>query len=252
MYMHDSATSVPPTLLVESPNMGHPAGILRANHYRQPQGYRVFRPAGRRDRLLFFTIGGEGCFKSGEQFLGHGGRDHDYSTGHFAGLFDCRHRSGLGILLGPFCAAIPLAALVAVSRTMAGHARYTASRRIAEPRVIEAFEWLIKDSFSSNAIHEELALNSLEQVILLSASQGQGLKNLDQRIETVLELMSQQLDASLNVSELARQVVLSPSRLAHLFKAQVGDSIVATHLSLDCGRRPGYWNLPIGQLEKSL
>lgn len=250
--MHDSATSVSPTLLVETLNTGHPAGILRANHYRQPQGYRVFRPAGRRDWLLFFTMGGEGHFKCGEQShqakageitVIAPGTLQDYSTAstgqvwefywvHFVPQTHWQHWLQLFELWPGL------------------HTRQLHDELLRQ-RVLEAFEWLVKDSFSSSAIHEELALNSLEQIILLSASQSQNQKQLDQRIETVLELMSQQLDATLNVSELARQVVLSPSRLAHLFKAQVGDSIVATHLKLrlrQAARLLEFTNRTIGEI----
>jgi AraC family transcriptional regulator of arabinose operon len=101
-------------------------------------------------------------------------------------------------------------------------------------RIERAFARLVNDSRGAGALHNELALNALEEILLLATqtyTQSQT-RQLDPRIEAVLAHVSTRLDAPISVPELARSVALSPSRLAHLFKAEVGDSITRMHLKL--------------------
>jgi AraC-like DNA-binding protein len=51
---------------------------------------------------------------------------------------------------------------------------------------------------------------------------------LDMRVQVVLKYLSQNLTEDHTVTYLSKKVHLSPSRLAHLFKQQVGDSIIGT------------------------
>jgi AraC family transcriptional regulator of arabinose operon len=54
------------------------------------------------------------------------------------------------------------------------------------------------------------------------------MKPMDPRIKDVLSLLSQDYSETHQIEDLARKVCLSPSRLAHLFKEQVGDTIIET------------------------
>jgi AraC-like DNA-binding protein len=52
---------------------------------------------------------------------------------------------------------------------------------------------------------------------------GVGIRGgMDWRVSTVIDVMRQELAAPLSVSELARRVNLSPSRLTHLFRTEIG------------------------------
>jgi AraC family transcriptional regulator of arabinose operon len=75
---------------------------------------------------------------------------------------------------------------------------------------------------------EELILNALEEIILLLSGQLNDQKKLDPRIKEVLTILSQHYDEEHQIEQLAQQVCLSPSRMSHLFKEQVGDSIIET------------------------
>ena len=79
-----------------------------------------------------------------------------------------------------------------------------------------------------------LVLNALEEIlILLAQHQARVVTSAeDHRVESVLHYLNQHFYAPITVDELAALVALSPSRLAHLFKAQVGASIVATLLTI--------------------
>jgi AraC family transcriptional regulator of arabinose operon len=84
------------------------------------------------------------------------------------------------------------------------------------------------------ALQHELALNGLEEVLLLAVREDApaGRRPLDPRVERVLELVSHDLAAPHTVGTLAAAVGLSPSRLAHLFKHELGDSVTNTVLTL--------------------
>jgi AraC family transcriptional regulator of arabinose operon len=68
--------------------------------------------------------------------------------------------------------------------------------------------------------------------MLLAAGEGSAGRPLDPRIERVLTIIRENPAAPHRVDVLAREVALSPSRLAHLFREQVGDSISNLILNL--------------------
>lgn len=85
----------------------------------------------------------------------------------------------------------------------------------------------------SSALQKELALNGLEEIFLLAAREHmQEGETLDPRIQHILSIMAQDLSAPHSLDSLARVVALSPSRLAHLFKQEVGDSLTNVLLTL--------------------
>lgn len=49
---------------------------------------------------------------------------------------------------------------------------------------------------------------------------------MDRRVKKVLEIIEERLQAKLHVDELSQSVNLSPSRLHHLFKAELGMPVV--------------------------
>ncbi|MFB9834506.1 helix-turn-helix domain-containing protein [Actinoallomurus acaciae] len=74
----------------------------------------------------------------------------------------------------------------------------------------------------------ELALNAIEEILLLAVGEHeQRKKHLpDPRIQCVLDRIVADPSRQVTIEELARSVALSPSRLSHLFRQEIGDSIV--------------------------
>lgn len=75
---------------------------------------------------------------------------------------------------------------------------------------------------------EQLAMNLLER-LLIRCYEVTSLADhapMDHRILEACQILSASLSAEVSIEELAEQVFLSPSRLAHLFRDQVGVSIV--------------------------
>nr|BBH87399.1 AraC family transcriptional regulator [Thermosporothrix sp. COM3] len=213
-----------------------PAGLLLAGHFVEKRGYYARRRAGTRDWLLFYTRAGEGRFrldnqtwKSGE----HGvvllapGVPHDYAAVNDSVPWDFywSHFWPRPHWI-PWLRLLPQVRPGFVMLSLAG----TAPRQ----RLQGAWERVLLESRLPGAYQEELALNALEEVILLivqSNAKDAG-RTLDPRIELVLQHCMQQLSNPPSIARLAELVALSPSRLAHLFKAQTGDSLAATLLKL--------------------
>ncbi len=85
-----------------------------------------------------------------------------------------------------------------------------------------------------DAIQLELALSGLEEVLLLGMRETslQSPRTLDSRVQHVLDILASDPNGKHDVHDLARAVLLSPSRLAHLFKHETGETIGYTLLNL--------------------
>ncbi len=81
----------------------------------------------------------------------------------------------------------------------------------------------------SNFAHE-LALNALEEAILLGAHQarfGRGADQPSEGIVRAVQTIEADLTRTFTVRMLAREAGLSPSRFAHLFKQEIGEPVIA-------------------------
>lgn len=96
------------------------------------------------------------------------------------------------------------------------HPTRTAAFRAALVLMVEEFR-------RGGALAEPLALNALERALLLAQVQlARPTPQLDPRLRLCLELLEPRPGHPPTVDELARRVGLSPSRLAHLFRARFG------------------------------
>ncbi len=75
---------------------------------------------------------------------------------------------------------------------------------------------------------EELAINLLERLLIRCFEESPEHQStpIDLRIEEACQFLSRNLADEFNLDEIARHVCLSPSRLAHLFREQLGVNIV--------------------------
>jgi AraC family transcriptional regulator of arabinose operon len=221
----DHPAAITPTL---------PPGILISGHFTKPFGYFGNRPNGTRDWLLTFTISGEGVYRieqeeficrAGDMVILKPGTMHDYAAkqdsvwdfywAHFVPPFDW-----VDYLLLP----------EAISGLIHYHIEHSPTRK----RMVRALQQVIEDSRDLNLGSKALALHSLEEVFLLTKqSLDESLRTkLDFRVEEILSTLSQRMKNQYQIEELAQSVNLSPSRLAHLFKEQTGDSIMETLLKI--------------------
>lgn len=100
----------------------------------------------------------------------------------------------------------------------------TLSEERIKDRIERAFRNVLQDSRDRSVLWKPLCENTIREVLLLLAQRTK--KRFDPRIEQTLGILSSRMKEEIRVDLLAREVGLSPSRLAHLFKAETGRTIV--------------------------
>lgn len=98
-----------------------------------------------------------------------------------------------------------------------------------QPRVVDLFEELIRQLHGPQPRRLALATSVLEQVLLWcdAANPLAGHARLDPRIQRAVDLLCERAESGVTIATLARACDLSPSRLSHLFRAQLGTSPLA-------------------------
>ncbi|MCS7221469.1 MAG: helix-turn-helix domain-containing protein [Anaerolineae bacterium] len=206
-----------------------PPGILVSGHFREPFGYHVRRPAGTRDWLVTYTLAGEGRFRlggltypcvAGDLIILAPGVPHDYATARPGEIWE--------FFWAHFLPRPHWMRWLRLPELAPGLYSLSIGDQMTQRRICRAFERLLQDNQGLGTLREELAANALEEIILLVAQYHfrMASRALDPRVEAVLHQLSQRFSEPLTVSNLASLVSLSPSRLSHLFKEQVGDSIM--------------------------
>ena len=215
-----------------------PPDLLVAGHHTERQGYAVYRRRGSGNWLITYTVGGQGLYRQpglavragpGDIVLLEPGALHDYSVPADAG-----EGASWDFLWAHFH---PRPAWLSWWRLPAcGHGLYIARLRThqARVRVEDALRTVLSDVNSTDLLAGECALNGLELALLLAVRDGGSARavTLDARVRHALDLVTADLAAPHDVAALARAVALSPSRLAHLFRVEVGDSVTNTILTL--------------------
>jgi AraC family transcriptional regulator, arabinose operon regulatory protein len=216
---------MPDSAVAAHENVPAPApGILLADYFVQAPGYRVRRARGTHDWLMIYTLGGQGrsslngqdyfC-EPGDVLLLSPDTPHDYGTAgidvwEFYWAHFVPRPTWIGWLQLPLLAS--------------GLARLHLEDAVVRARVTQGFQRLLLDNTHTGSMSEELSQNALEEILLLLAQYQSRLRqNIDARVEIVLDYLAQHLNEPVTIESLAQLVALSPSRLAHLFKEQVGD-----------------------------
>ncbi|MGG1516067.1 helix-turn-helix domain-containing protein [Paenibacillus oryzisoli] len=194
-----------------------------AGHFHEFEGYSTRRPHGMSDWLMTFTLEGSGYFLIGgeERFCHAGdvtlmrpGVSHEYGT---------RKNGGSGewhFLWVHFTDRVAETSLLPETELLI-HAVEHASLR---SRIQRAFTSIVSDSVERAPYWQELSENALREVILLLAQRLT--TQSDPRIEEVKHLLALRMREQVSVEALARAVGLSASRLAHVYKASTGMSII--------------------------
>lgn len=202
-------------------------GQLISGRYRQPFGYRVKRSRGTKDFYLTMTLQGNGLFHNGhatcecpERFITliTPGTPHYYGTPENT------------VWEFNWCHFVPKEEWLPWLQLPEAVKGIRFSRFDNDKdwhRLDDAFRSLIQEGEGKSWLSERLAFNALEKILLLISQNGLASRDpMDPRVELAVKLISQQFPKPFTVSELAAIVNLSPSRFAHLFKMQTGDSVM--------------------------
>jgi AraC family transcriptional regulator of arabinose operon len=196
-----------------------PTDIIFGDHFDMGDSYNLRRPIGIDNWLIVYTLSGEGYFRtpSGEKRCGAGqigilraGVPHEYGTvkgqrwnffwAHFRKLPESDYLPNEEILIH----GLPEGYL--------------------QERVYSGFRNFFHDSQDRSSFWVSLCENTLRDMILLIAQRLE--KKIDSRIEQALQLLSQTMANEIRIDDLAKSVGLSSSRLSHLFKQEVGVSVL--------------------------
>jgi AraC family transcriptional regulator of arabinose operon len=229
--MHDPATLAPAAGDTPAPQ----PGLLVADLFSQGPGYRSRRRAGTRDWLLTFTVGGRGCYRcagqefgcaAGDVMLLQPGTPHDYGTDEAAGQWD--------FYWVHFLPRPAWAKWLLWDEATPGLRHVSVADMADRVRLAGVFDRLLCDVVGPEPWGEQLAENALEEAILLIAQAHARAANrpLDDRVAHVLQEISRRYREPLTVAGLAAAVHLSPSRLAHLFRAATGEAPIQMLLRL--------------------
>ena len=205
--------------------------IRSSDYYLKQYGYKRRRPSGRQDWHLLLTLSGRGVVesgdkthycKSGDMVVIPPGVPHFYYTEQSEGIWE-----KIWVHFIPRATWKPwLERAFPYDRVM-----NLQLEGLIRERVESAFRRMLGYySGQLDLFKQELALTAVEEIILLASnlqSENKG-RQLDSRIEEVLGHLEEHFSDPIQIEELARKVCLSPSRLTHLFKQDVGESIIET------------------------
>ncbi len=228
-----------------------------AGHFRQDAAYRILRPRGTDDWLLTYTVAGLGRYglrgggtrraEPGDLCLLPPGAQHDYGTDPDAGVWE--------FWWAHFLPRPPWRAWLGWPEDGSGLRVRRLGDPRARPRMRRAWERAVADRRGMGALAGDLALNALEEVLLLAwAGTGSGAARgaagtrapgagiraagpaartpAEPRVLEVLDHLAAHLAEPHSLAALAARVALSPSRLGHLVREQTGASLGQTLTAL--------------------
>lgn len=231
-----------------------PSGLVIMGHFDQRPGYRVNRPHGADSWLFTWTTGGRGRLQQGTATAEAGagglvvlgpGVPHRYAVAPGARQWTfwwahCQARPSWCAWLRPYARGDRLFLVDSVPgdvhdrigttfRRMLADARWSGSAAPPDPDP-DPDPQVDRTAVAHSSAAQELALCALEEVVLLAtATAGAARHELDgagtdPRVRRAQALIAADPGAAHTVRSLADTVSLSPSRLAHLFTEQLGQT----------------------------
>ncbi len=207
-------------------NIEHrPPRLIAPGHHINVHPYAVVRTHGTADWLLIYTMRGSGryacggeamCTAPGDITLYPPSTPHDYRIAQ-----DCTQWE---IQWAHFIAWPHWQELLAWPHQFHGmrylHVKDSAIRK----RIVSALSSMNAHAFGPLNDAELFAMNALEKVLLLCRTYhaDSDQTRLDSRIGKALAFLCANASRRVTLNEVAREAALSPSRLSHLFREQVG------------------------------
>lgn len=199
--------------------------------------YHVVRSSGTTDHLLTFTLSGSGVYRiggstvttgPGHAVLLHPRAPHDYAAGPDGWSFVWAH----------FHPRPHWEQWLRWRQVLPGlhHARLPAAPSEAAGRLLSEMH---DHAVDHRPFRRDLARALLEQALILVSATFADRGRIDPRVERAIERLSSNPVAPLDIDALARAANLSPSRFAHLFSDQLGETPLQFHerLRVDLARR---------------
>lgn len=208
----------------------HSPKIIASDFFQESEKYSKVRETGSGDWLIFYTLSGHGVFISGKiKTFSRRGDIHLYAPGHY------QKYKTFGKTWKFFWAHFHPREnwsrwLNLPSSVIEGLLTLHIHRNTIKERVEKAMRQIIVRDHLPIHHKKYLTLNALEEALLWISEVNPNLRDIsrDERVEKALEIISISFTQKHTVESLAREVSLSPSRFAHLFKEQTGQSVIDT------------------------
>jgi len=208
-----------------NPPLGPGPRLLHTGHFRTKPGYVTVRDRGTRDWLLFFTVGGSGriVHLDGALFTQPGdcailppGLPHDYRIAPGCAEWE--------FLWTHFIPWPHWMGLMSWPQTCRGIKFLRVGDSDGCERVRGALERMHFLGTSARQQRELFAMDALEEALLWLNSRNPDLdrSRFDSRVRAAMDFICANLDRCLTLAVIGRACGVSPSRLSHLFRQQVG------------------------------
>jgi len=199
-------------------------GIYGAEFDRGPR-YTNWRPEGSADILLLFTL--EGCGRVGNALQQHPlkpGRLALFELGAEQVYFTDPSLRRWKFLWAHFRPLPHWKSWMSWQMAVPGMRMAECPSEAVARNVEVSFREMVRRVRQPGKLAVDLAYNALERAILLVTPEPSQVGSGDARIEQALEILSHEIDTPFSMEQVAHRCGLSPSRLAHLFKASTGQS----------------------------
>lgn len=192
--------------------------------------YYINRPQGMKGYIINLTLRGQACAKTSDGTLLF--RENDLLlfpptvAQHYGRDEHSEHWDHLWIYFIPRPYWIDW---LKWDKTTYGISKTTINDSAQLQHLCDLFYEVIHHSSASEPLSEALAMNALERLIL-TCFQQQPVSNRhahDPRINIVCDYLNEHIAQEIKIDTLAAMVFISPSRLAHLFKNELGQTVYA-------------------------
>lgn len=241
-----------PAIITPAPS----PGVLICDHFNQKKGYKVTRFEGTKDWLMTYTISGQGQFKIGDDIQIVEKGDITILKPKTYHLYETR-TSHWEFVWVHFLPRETWIDLLQFHEPLKGLLFYKIEQNHVNDRILDCFKRMIRDNHGIHSLSKELSMNALEEILLLvnQIVNNNNRPMHDMRVQEILQIFSQNLKEPHTIQSLSERVNLSPSRLSHLFREQVGSSIMATLLSMrlrHAARLLEHTNAPIAEISRDV
>jgi AraC family transcriptional regulator of arabinose operon len=205
-------------------------GTIVSDHFNENDSYYTKRPNGMKDWLITFTLAGEGYIsvhgeerqlKAGDVAIIKSDTPHEYGT---------RKGQVWNFLWTHFVPNAQKVNWMRLPESPKGLVCQSFENSYTQKRIYRAFKRIIYDNRQARPESYELCMNALNEVLLLILQNIK--KPTDPRVDEVMTILTERMSEPLQIEALAQSVGLSPSRLSHLFKTEIGHSIVETLIQM--------------------
>lgn len=204
------------------------AGVLSAEYYKVNSDYACYRPKGSRDWLIIFTLSGHGIIRNIDQEFSCKSGNISIFSAHIPHMYYTAEHSEWEMLWCHFNPKPEWKHLFQLPFQPNSVYRLEMENEQTYEKIESAFRRVVSYAQETyNPYWEDLSFNTLNEVLYLIAFAN--IRNshmFDNRVEVILQYLSEHYMEEIKIDNLAKLVCLSSSRLSHLFKNQVGESIV--------------------------